>query len=219
MLLRADAPTGICDAYNRFLDQAAAIPDLDFVVLMHDDTAIRDDQLLPKLRATFADDSIAVAGAVGARDVTSLYWWHGARHGQLEHHGGVYTWGEGVTDVETVDGLFMALSPWAAKEVRFDRQTCPGFHGYDVDYCFQVRADGRRVVAGGLDLYHATVGGYGNRTDFERSNVRWRVKWGFDTAGWARWRIAWMPVVLARRRWRERVGNALRRWGLRHDPP
>jgi hypothetical protein len=219
VLLRSDAPRGLCRAYNRFLDEAAQMTNLDFVVLMHDDTAIRDARLIPKLRAIFADEAIAIAGAVGARGVTSLQWWRGERHGTLTHRGGVYDWGDDVRDVEAVDGLFMALSPWAAQQVRFDERTCPGFHGYDIDYCFQVRSAGRRVVAGGLDLYHATAGGFGDRTDFERTNIRWKVKWGFETAKWAPWRIAFMPAILAKKRWRERIGNALRRWGLRHDPP
>ena len=52
-------------------------------------------------------------------------------------------------EVEVVDGFLLVLSPWAVRNVRFDETLGLG-HGFDFDYCRQVRAAGRKVVAADL---------------------------------------------------------------------
>ena len=44
-------------------------------------------------------------------------------------------------EVDTVDGFVLALSPWAVRNVRFD-ESLGQLHGYDFDFCLQVRAAG-----------------------------------------------------------------------------
>ena len=48
-------------------------------------------------------------------------------------------------EVDAVDGFLLVLSPWAVRNVRFDESLATG-HGFDVDYCLQVREAGRKVV-------------------------------------------------------------------------
>ena len=69
-------------------------------------------------------------------------------------------------DVDAVDGLLLVLSPWAVRNLRFDADRFDHFHGYDVDFCFQARAAGRRVVVDDIELLHHTNGGYNDVADF-----------------------------------------------------
>jgi hypothetical protein len=92
--------------------------------------------------------------------VRSIAWWEGSvtwasfvhRYGELG--GGElpgFAWDTGSAppfartgDVDVVDGFLMALSPWVVRNIRFD-ESLGQLHGYDLDFCLQVRAAGRRV--------------------------------------------------------------------------
>jgi GT2 family glycosyltransferase len=56
-------------------------------------------------------------------------------------------------EVDTVDGLLLVLSPWAVRNLRFD-ESLGRFHGYDLDFCLQARAAGRKVVTADLKIVH-----------------------------------------------------------------
>jgi GT2 family glycosyltransferase len=47
----------------------------------------------------------------------------------------------------------MVLSPWVVRNVRFD-ESLGRLHGYDVDFCLQVRAAGRKVVTTDFRAIH-----------------------------------------------------------------
>ena len=176
-------------AYNEILDEAAALDDLEGVILLHEDTEIVEPDLIPILRHRFADPAVAVIGALGARGVSSLAWWEGETFGRAvvpgltaaedsTHRGGVST---GVHQVETVDGFVMALSSWAVREVRFDPGFAADFHGYDVDYCLQVRARGRAVVVEDFDAVHHAPTMFrdpARRAAWIRANLTYHRKWG-----------------------------------------
>lgn len=175
----------IFEAYNSILVEAARRSDLEGLVLLHEDTELRDLALAQKLRDLFADRTIGVAGTIGARNVRSALWWFGELHGRASWNGPpgetrprVDDYGVETVDVDAVDGFFMALSPWAVRNVAFDAHTFGGFHLYDLDYCFAIRDRGRRVVVSDFAVHHH------NRSDphtfdlpYHRANLRWRVKW------------------------------------------
>jgi hypothetical protein len=167
----------IFSAYNEVLEALAPRQDLEALVLLHEDTEIVDTAFCEKLRARLAQPGVAVVGAIGARGVTSLAWWEGKGYGRAIETRGVVDFGGGSHDVDSVDGLLMALSPWAVRELRFDEQSFTGFHGYDADICFQARAAGRRVVVEELALVHHTKGGYGDLEAFKRCDSAFRAKW------------------------------------------
>jgi GT2 family glycosyltransferase len=180
----------IFPAYNSILEEAQGLADLEALVLLHEDTEIREREFEARLRRLFSDGSIGVAGAIGASNVTSLAWWEGERHGRVSWNGpgpeeSVRTddFGAETQDVDCVDGLLLVLSPWTVENVRFDDRTFAGFHGYDVDFCFSVRDAGKRVVASDLPLHHhdRSYMGFSDRVGFLRANIRWRAKWGFDS--------------------------------------
>ena len=56
-------------------------------------------------------------------------------------------------EVETLDGFVLAFSPWAVQHIRFD-EALGRFHGYDLDYCLQVREAGRKVITADFRAIH-----------------------------------------------------------------
>jgi hypothetical protein len=159
----------LAESYNALLDLAAARDDLEALVLLHQDTEIVDADLCRKLRETLADPEAAVVGCVGAVGVRSIAWWEGSVtlasfvNRYSEHGGGdlsafSWTWEDAppyarVGEVDTLDGFLLVLSPWAVRTIRFDEQLS-AFHGYDLDYCLQVRQAGRKVVTADFRAIH-----------------------------------------------------------------
>jgi hypothetical protein len=152
--------------YNLILDAAAQREELEALVLVHPHTQITDPQLCAKVRAALAaDPDVAVIGAAGASDVHGIGWWDGTVvsaplvHRYEECGGGelpAFAWAERQAppaEVATVDGQLVALSPWAVRNVRFDEGLLLSY-GFDLDYCLQVRAAGRKVVVADLRAVH-----------------------------------------------------------------
>ena len=178
VVAEATTDRSIFTAYNEVLDAVGGRPDLEALVLLHEDTEIVDRELCAKLRRRLADPSVAVVGPIGARGVASLRWWEGEEpRGRVRETRGLVDFGGGVHDVDVLDGLMLVLSPWAAATLRFDEERFTGFHGYDADICLQARAAGRRVVVDELAVVHHTKGGYGDQADFERSSRAFEQKW------------------------------------------
>jgi Glycosyltransferase like family len=151
--------------YNLLLDTAAKHEDLEALVLVHPHTEIREPGFCGRVREALADPSVAVVGAIGAKGVRTIAWWEGEISAgpviQAYHEFGggeviPYSWKERVpagAEVDVVGGMLMILSPWAVRNVRFDERLALG-HGYDFDYCTQVRAAGRKVRTADLAITH-----------------------------------------------------------------
>jgi hypothetical protein len=156
-------------SYNLLLEKAGEREDLEALVLVHQDAEIVDPDFCGKLRRALRDPDVGVVGCVGAIGVRSIAWWEGSvtwasfthRYGELG--GGdlpAFSWkGEELPpyaetgEVETVDGFVLGLSPWTVRNVRFD-ESLGQLHGYDFDYCLQVRAAGRKVVTEDFQVVH-----------------------------------------------------------------
>jgi hypothetical protein len=173
----ATEQTSIFKAYNEMLDAFGPMSDLEALVLLHEDVELQDPAFCTKVRRRLADETIAIIGAVGARGVPGLAWWGGKGFGRVAESRGTVDFGGGCHDVDAVDGLLLVLSPWAVRTLRFDATTFDGFHGYDVDICFQARALGRRVVVDDVALFHYAKGGYGDHDAWERADSALRRKW------------------------------------------
>jgi len=155
--------------YNLILDMASECEDLEALVLVHQDAEIVDPDFCAKLRAALADAEVAVVGCVGAIGVRSIAWWEGSVtwgsfiHRYHELGGGdlpAFSWDSHdlpptarLGEVDTVDGFVMALSPWVVRNVRFD-ESLGRLHGYDFDFCLQVREAGRKVVTADFKAIH-----------------------------------------------------------------
>ena len=159
----------IARSYNALLDRAAARDDLEALVLVHQDAEIVDDDFCGTIRRTLADPEVGVIGCVGAIGVGSIAWWEGSVTlasfvNRYEEHGGgdlhSFSWSRDdlppyaqTGEVETLDGFVLALSPWTVRNVRFD-ESLGSFHGYDLDFCLQVREAGRKVVTADFRAIH-----------------------------------------------------------------
>jgi glycosyl transferase family 2 len=157
-------------SYNLIIDTVAKRDDLEALVLVHQDAEIVDPGFLAKAREALEDPGVGVVGCVGAIDVRNIAWWEGSvtwasfTHRYGEFGGGELdslTWknedlpGYARTgEVDTLDGFVLVLSPWAVKNVRFDEGLGSQIHGYDLDFCLQIREAGRKVVTADFKVVH-----------------------------------------------------------------
>jgi hypothetical protein len=156
-------------SYNALLDRAAALDDLEALVLVHQDAEIVSADLCSTIRETLADPDVGVIGCAGAIGVRSIAWWEASVTlssfiNRYEEHGGgdleafSWDWGDAppyarTGEVETLDGFLLVLSPWVVRTVRFD-EALGAFHGYDLDFCLQIREAGRKVVTADFRAIH-----------------------------------------------------------------
>src|SRR6476619_5467014 len=156
-------------SYNLILDSLAARDEVEAVVLLHQDAEIVDPGFCAKLRTALSDPEVGVVGCVGAIGVRSIAWWEGSVtwasfvHRYRELGGGdlpafSFNGGEAPAyartgEVDTVDGFVLGLSPWVVRNVRFD-ESLGQLHGYDFDFCLQVRAAGHKVVTEDFKVIH-----------------------------------------------------------------
>src|SRR3954462_10490546 len=71
-VLERRGQSSIFEAYNSILDQARTMPAVEGLVLIHEDTEIRDGQLEDKLREQFAASTVAIVGVIGGRGIRSV---------------------------------------------------------------------------------------------------------------------------------------------------
>jgi Glycosyltransferase like family len=155
--------------YNQILEKAGAHDDLEALVLVHQDAEIVDPHFCPKLRRALSDPEVGVVGCVGAIGVRSIAWWEGSvtwasfvhRHGRPGEEFPSLSWDPDdmppyarLGEVDTVDGFVMGLSPWTVRNIRFDEELGQLLHGYDFDFCLQVREAERKVVTADLRVVH-----------------------------------------------------------------
>jgi hypothetical protein len=189
------SPGSIFRAYNALLDLAASHEDLEAFVLLHQDVEIVDPQFCAKVREALADLQAGVVGCVGALDTRSLAWWEGAvTWASFTHH--YYEYGGGelpafamhperaappayarTGEVDTLDGFIMVLAPWSVRNLRFD-ESLGRFHGYDLDFCLQVREAGRKVITADLKVvHHHSLVLLDDPENWIEANVRLTEKW------------------------------------------
>ncbi len=169
VVLAGPAKGSIFESYNELLEQAAALDDLEALVLIHQDTEIVDVDFAAKVRDAVADPDVGLVGCVGSIGVRSIAWWEGSVtqasfiHRYHEHGGGdvqafSWAWGDApayarLGEVETLDGFLLVLSPWVVRNLRFD-EALGRLHGYDLDFCLQVREAGKKVITADVRAIH-----------------------------------------------------------------
>jgi hypothetical protein len=170
VVLAPPAVNSIFKSYNALLDQAAELEGLEALVLLHQDAEIVDPQFCAKLRDALSAPDVGVVGCVGAIGVRSIAWWEGSvtwasfvhRYGELG--GGEFpslSWNNDelppyarLGEVDTVDGFMLGLSPWVVQNVRFDEELGGVLHGYDFDFCLQVRDAGKKIRTADFKVVH-----------------------------------------------------------------
>jgi Glycosyltransferase like family len=180
-------------SYNALLDAFAGWPGLEALVLVHQDAEIAEPDFCSVVRAALGDPQVGVVGCVGAVGVRSIAWWEASVTcasfvNRYDEHGGgdlpsfSWTWSEApayarIGEVETLDGFVLALSPWAVDNIRFD-ESLGQFHGYDLDFCLQVRAAGRKVCTADFRaIHHRALGMVPDPQDWVEAHIRVTEKW------------------------------------------
>ncbi len=171
-----------CDSiqapYNAMLDEAAAHEDLEALVLVHEDLELTDDTLPTRLRRLLDDPRVGLVGLLGSTDVRGLAWWEHGLDGFVWQPGGPGRSPFEEREVDAVDGMLLALAPWVVRTLRFDEAFAADFHGYDVDFCLQVRAAGGRVLAADVPYVHHRPGApVSRRRAWVRTATRLSYKW------------------------------------------
>jgi Glycosyltransferase like family len=194
------ATSSIFRSYNLILDMVAGRDDLEALVLVHQDAEIVSADLCRTLRQALADPEVGVVGCVGAVGVRSIAWWEGSvtwasfTHRYRELGGGelpALSWTRDerpafahTGEVDTVDGFVLALSPWVVRNVRFD-ESLGQLHGYDFDFCLQVRAAGRRIVTADFRVvHHHSLDLVSNPETWLAAHMRVAEKWDDRDGDW-----------------------------------
>lgn len=162
----------IFQGYNQIVAAAAEHPDLEAVLLLHDDVELQQDprDLLP------IDPTVGVIGVVGAINPGSIGWAHGDARGYAQGSAGIYDHGGGTHDVDLIDGLVMVLAP-AATSLRWDERYL-GFDGYEADICSKAKAAGLRVIVTDYRVHHHDDGtATYDRPTWIANNLRWQRIW------------------------------------------
>ncbi|HZU59821.1 MAG TPA: glycosyltransferase [Solirubrobacteraceae bacterium] len=168
-ILAQPAVGTISASYNALLERFAASPDLEALVLVHQDAEIVDEQFCATIRQALSDPNVGLVGCVGAIGVRSIAWWEASVTcasfvNRYEEYGGgdlesfSWSWSDAPAyartgEVETLDGFVLVLSPWVVQNIRFD-ESIGRFHGYDLDFCLQVRRAGYRVLTADFRAIH-----------------------------------------------------------------
>jgi hypothetical protein len=185
--------------YNLIIDRVKDRDDLEALVLVHQDAELVDTDFTRRLREALADPDVAIVGCAGAIGVRSIAWWEGAvtwaslEHRFREYGGGAIpggTWNRdhvpvhgNTGEVDTIDGLVIAMSPWAVRELRFD-ESLGQFHGYDLDICLQARAAGKKVVTQDFKVvHHHSLDLIGDLDGWVAAHIKVAEKWNGRVPG------------------------------------
>jgi len=188
----------LCEGYNHGIERARG----DVLVFSHDDVQLLAPALGSMLRRHLQRaDVIGVAGTT--RQIGMGWASSGIRnaHGIVTHVVddrflvSLY----GVTaplmlGMQSVDGVFFAVSRDAADAIRFDEDTFDGWHGYDADFTFRCHLTGLRVaVASDIPLVHHSSGSAD--AAWLEYDARFRAKHGLPVQGpYGRWLDVTMSV-------------------------
>jgi hypothetical protein len=179
--------------FNVIIEKVADRDDLEALVLVHQDAEIVDEDFCERLRRALAYPDVAIVGCAGAVGVRSIAWWEGSvtwaslEHRYRERGGGSIKGGAWdretppphahTGEVDTVDGLLIAMSPWAVRNLRFD-ESLGQFHGYDFDICLQARAAGKKVVTEDIRvIHHHSLDLIGDLGGWIEAHIKVAEKW------------------------------------------
>lgn len=142
-------------AYNEMMDEVAGEEGLEALVLLHQDLELTDDSLAGRLRRLLRDPCVGLVGALGAGGFSPHVWSTATElRGTFAEPSGSRRFSTGSEAVAGVDGILLALAPWAVRALRFNEAPAGVFHGYDVDMNLRVRAHGGVVLCDDIPYFH-----------------------------------------------------------------
>jgi glycosyltransferase involved in cell wall biosynthesis len=146
-----DGKRGICEVYNA----AGALAKYDVLCFMHEDVILHTPDWGKKVVEIMNDPEIGLLGVAGSKykSLIPCGWscpgittpWHKANFIQRfkfadipTQHFVYNTDAEDLSEVATLDGVWMCTKKGVFNAFKFDERLLTGFHGYDLDYALQV---------------------------------------------------------------------------------
>jgi len=168
-----DGKRGICEVYNA----AAAQAKFDILCFMHEDIQFHTQDWGHNVVEVLSNPKVGLLGVAGSKYKSLMPggWscpgisipWHKANFIQrfkfedLQTQHFVYnTSDEQVSEVATLDGVWLCTRKTVFKTIKFDEQLLRGFHGYDLDYSLQVARQYKVCVTFGVLIEHFSEGNY-----------------------------------------------------------
>jgi hypothetical protein len=168
----------IQEPYNELLAEAAAIDDLEALVLLHQDLELTDESLLPRARSLLEDARTGLIGVLGWRRTKVHRWVTSPHHfGRSVAPGMSFHHSPGPDEVDLLDGVVLVLAPWVVRLLRFDERLAPDFHGYDIDFSMRVRAAGGRAICIDVPYVHHMAKPWRDREEWVRGATALAAMW------------------------------------------
>ena len=169
----ASGKRGLCEIYNSGASKAR----YDLLCFMHEDVEILTTNWGDKVAEIMGDETIGLLGVAGSnyKSLTPSGWACPGIEAETNKVNIIqrYKYAEGGTkkeyfnsenerlaQVASIDGVWMCTRKSVTDSVKFDEQTLPLFHGYDVDFSLQVAAKYKVAVTFDILLDHFSEGNY-----------------------------------------------------------
>jgi hypothetical protein len=180
-----DKPLTVC--YNEVIDSYRKETDQPIIVFVHDDVWL-DDINFPEKLKTYSNryDIMGVAGATKVNMNNEVIAWHlingDCKYGSVMHRSnGVYFMSDFSAgkktpkQVLTIDGLFMAMTPSAYNDIKFDYQFMWDF--YDLDLCIEAYNHKLNVGVIPIQVTHESCGEGVNSYKYKEAQKLFTHKW------------------------------------------
>lgn len=183
----AKGKIGICKAYN----QGTLKSKYDIICFMHDDIYFNSLNWGKIICSILSDLSIGIIGVAGCCIKTktpsgwAIYGAHHFRRYRLNQSSKLHNkpdykcynpYNERLSNVVTLDGLWMCMRKTVWQKNPFDEQTFKGFHFYDLDICLKVYQHHRICVTYDILIEHRSMGNYHSREWLDNS-LKFYYKW------------------------------------------
>ena len=189
----ANSNYSICRAYNEGAEKAI----FPFLCFVHEDVLFKTNNWGRNFLDHFSEvENLGLIGVAGAvyKSKMSCAWWQ-AEEGQeeikrmniLQHsknedqpftHLFINPLNKTIAEVVVIDGVFMGTTKAVWLNNKFDDQLLKSFHGYDLDFSFQIGQSKKIIVVYNILLQHFSVGTKNINWMFETIKVhqKWSIK-------------------------------------------
>lgn len=164
---------GICTVYNA----AGAKAKYDVLCFMHEDMIIHTQNWGKKVVEVMKDPKIGLLGIAGSKykslfpcgwscpaipisQVKANFIQRFKFVQEDKKHFRYNTDAEAISEVATVDGVWMCTKRSIFDRIKFDEEVFTGFHGYDLDYSLQINKEFKVCVTFDMLIEHFSEGNY-----------------------------------------------------------
>jgi glycosyltransferase involved in cell wall biosynthesis len=177
---------GICAAYNN----GASRSQYPLLCFMHEDISFATNMWGKLVVDIMQDKTIGVLGVAGGNYLANnpAGWWEGGESHKYQNvihvsasntsHDYLNPDNVSLADVVTIDGLWICTRKEIWEKHRFDEQTFPEFHAYDMDYCLSVFPAYRVCVTLDIIIRHFSGGSLNASWVYNAAKVyeKWKNK-------------------------------------------